>query len=116
MNFIKIDPWMRTVAVVAGDGSNGSFCNLIGCQFLDVSARQDNHDALLIDDDALSADPQPPAFTFDGFGPTHGIAIVAGSDWDGKTTEPAFTVDEVAQRIDWLGNVYTQPAILVSTW
>ncbi len=37
MNFIKIDPWTRTVSVVAGDGSN--LCNLIGCQFLDVSAR-----------------------------------------------------------------------------
>ncbi len=114
MNFIKIDPWTRTVAVVAGDGSNRSFCNLIGCQFLDVSARQDNRDALLIDDDALSLYPQPPAFTFDGFSPTHGIAIVAGSNWNGKTTEPAFTVDEVVQRIDWLGNVYTQPAISVS--
>lgn len=116
MNFIKIDPWTRTVVVVAGDGSNGSFCNLIGCQFLDVSARQDNHDALLMDDGALDLYPQPPAFKFDGVGPLHGIAIIAGSDWDGRTTEPAFTVEQVTERITWLGSVHTRPALEWRPW
>lgn len=116
MNFIKIDPWTRTVAVVAVDGSNKSFCNLIGCQFLEVSARQDNHDALLMDDNALDLDPQPPAFTFDGFGPLHGVAIVTGCDWDGKTIEPAFTVEQVVERITWLGSIYTKPSLQWMGW
>ncbi|WP_018620773.1 hypothetical protein [Spirosoma luteum] len=116
MIFIKIDPQACTVTTVEGDAGNESFCNLIGCQFLDVCARQDNYDALLIDDDGLSLDPQPPAFSFNGFGPIHGIAIVAGCDEDGKTTEPVYTVEQVLRRIKWLGNICTKPAIFVTSW
>jgi hypothetical protein len=105
MNFIKIDPYARTVTIVESDGSNKSFCQLIGSEFLDVCARQENHDALWVDEDALSLDPQPPAFSFDGFGPLRGIAIVTGSDWDGTTTEPTFTVEQVIERTTWLGVV-----------
>ena len=116
MNFIKIDPQARTVTSVESDASNESFCQLIGCQFLDVCARQDNDDALLIDDDALSLDPQPPAFSFNGFSPIHGVAIVAGCDEDGKTTEPVYTVEQVLRQIKWLGSVYSKPMIFVSSW
>lgn len=116
MNFIKIDPQARTVTIVEGDGSNESFCSLIGCESLDACARQDNYDALLIDDDALSLDPQPPAFSFNGYGPLHGTAIVAGCDEDGKTIEPAFTVEQVLKRITWLGSVRTNPVILWTAW
>lgn len=116
MNFIKIDPQTRTVSIVESDGSNESFCRLIGAQFLDVCARQDNHDALLMDDDALNSDPQPQAFEFDGFGPLHGIAIVTGCNWDGKTTEPAYTVEQIAERVTWLGGIHTKPVLQWMGW
>ncbi|CCH57568.1 hypothetical protein BN8_p06754 (plasmid) [Fibrisoma limi BUZ 3] len=115
MNFIKIDPYACTVTTVEGDGSNESFCQLLGSEFWDVCARQHNHDALLVDDDALSRNPQPPAFSFDGIA-VHGIAIVTGCDWDGKTTEPTFTVEQVVERITWLGAVQTKPALVWKAW
>ncbi len=116
MNFIKIDSQTRSITLVQSTGKNESLRQLIDCDSIDMCARQGNGDALAVDDDALSLDPQPAAFRFDGFGPIHGVAIVVGSNRAGETQEPALTVAEVSQRIAWLGNIYTEPTGQFIAW
>ena len=111
MRLIKIDPQTRSVEPIELDGGLDSFRLAIGCRLIDVCARQDNFDALTVDDDALYLDPQPAAFKFNGFGPIHGIAIVSGVDEEGDTQEPVMTVEEVQAAINWLGDIHTEPFI-----
>ena len=112
MRLIKIDPQTRTIEFVDLDGKLDSFRQAIGCNFIDVCARQGNLDALTVDDDALELDPQPPAFRFNSFGPVHGIAILSGVDEEGDTQEPAMTREEVEEAVTWLGDIHTKPGLV----
>ena len=116
MKLIKIDPVNRRISSEESDGSHQWFYQQINCRLLDVCARQPSRDALVVDDESLEADPQPPAFLFDGFGPVHGIAIVTGCEREGALTEPAFTLAEVTERVSWLGAIYINPDIRVTSW
>ena len=111
MRLIKIDPQMRTVEAVESPGTLGDLYRLIDCRMIDVCARQDNGDSLTVDDEALYLEPQPPAFSFAGYGPIHGIALLTGTDDEGGTAEPAMTVEQATNSITWLGNVYTRPSL-----
>ena len=113
MKLIKIDPETCTVKTVESTGSLQDMYRIIGCQLIDVCARQDNGDSLTVDDDALSLEPQPPAFAFNGFGPIHGIALLTGTDEEGGTDEPTMTVEEVTEHIVWLGAIHTKPFLAV---
>ena len=116
MRLIKIDPKHRTVETVDSNGTLGALRQLIDCRVIDVCARQANGDALTVDDEALFLEPQPAAFNFDGFGPIHGIAVVTGCDEEGETVEPTMTVEGVTERIEWLGEIHTTPALTVYSW
>lgn len=111
MRLIKIDPQTKTIEPINMAGGLDAFREVIGCRFIDVCARQNNLDALVVDDESLDLDPQPAAFKFNGFGPVHGIAIVSGADEEGETKEPTMTLDEVRQAVTWLGEIHTEPFI-----
>lgn len=116
MKLIRIDPAAKTVETVESTGTGTDCQRLMNCQLIDICARQPNGDALIVDDEALDLDPQPPAFSFNGYGPIHGIAILTGVDGKGGTAEPAFTLDQVRRGTKWLGEIYTQPQVFVLTW
>ncbi|MDB5240562.1 MAG: hypothetical protein JWP57_1187 [Spirosoma sp.] len=112
---ISIDPTRQVVEEVELNANSlRAIYNHIGCQCIDVVCSQQKGDALTVDDEALLLDPQPPAFRFEGFnGRIHGIAIVTGCDKRGNTITPKMTVDEVRRRVQFIGDVYTQPLITV---
>lgn len=113
MNLIKIDPQTKTVEVIESTGSLKDMYQHIDCRMIDVCARQDNGDCLTVDDEALYLEPQPAAFSFDGFGPIHGIAILSGTDEEGETQNPEMTLNEAIEKVSWLGEVYTHPMLYV---
>ena len=115
MRLIKIDPQAQTVEAIETPGTLGDLYRLIDCRMIDVCARQDNGDSLTVDDEALFLEPQPHAFIFNGQGPIHGIALLTGTDEEGGTEEPAMSVEQATQCIEWLGNVYTRPSLTVTS-
>lgn len=116
MRLIKIDPQSKTVEAIETPGTLGDLYRLIECRLIDVCARQLNGDSLTVDDEALYLEPQPPAFSFAGSGPIHGIALLTGTDDEGGTAEPTMTLEEATQCIEWLGNVYTRPSFIQVPW
>lgn len=115
MRLIKIDPQAKTVEAIETPGTLSDLYRLIDCRMIDVCARQDNGDSLTVDDEALYLEPQPPAFSFNGYGPVHGIALLTGTDDEGGTAEPAMTVEQATKCIAWLGDVYTRPSLTVTS-
>lgn len=113
MKLIKIDPQNRTVEYVESDGSLEDTYRILDCRMIDVCARQRNGDALTIDDEALFQEPQPAAFTYNGFGRVHGVALLCGSDEEGATDVPATPLDEATRQIKWLGEIHTRPMLTV---
>lgn len=113
MNLIKIDPQTRTVERIESTGTLEDMYRLIDCRFIDVCARQDNGDSLTVDDESLDLEPQPEAFSYNGFGPIHGIALLTGIDDEGGTAKPVTSVEEATSQITWLGAIHTQPFIHV---
>jgi hypothetical protein len=114
MKLIKIDPQTKTVEAIETPGGLQDMYRLIGCRFIDVCARQDNGDCLTVDDESLDLEPQPPAFIFGDFDqPIHGIAILSGTNDEGETTEPIMSLEEAIQSVQWLGEIHTQPFLMV---
>lgn len=114
MNLIKIDPQTRTVELIDNSGTLDAMCTVIDCRMIDVCARQDNGDALTVDDEALFLEPQPFAFLFGNYGqPIHGVALLAGCNEEGETTEPIMTLEQARSCIQWLGDIYTSPMLTV---
>lgn len=115
MKVISIDPIRRVVEEIdLKTNSLRATYDHIGCQCIDIVCRQPNGDALTVDDEALLVEPQPPAFQFAGYyGRIHGIAIVTGCDEEGNTIAPASTVEEIRQKVKFVGDVYTEPFIAV---
>jgi hypothetical protein len=113
MRLIKINPETRTVEHFDSKGDLNAMREAIGCQWIDVCARQDNGDALTVDDEALLHDEQPVAFHFNGFGPIHGIAILSGTDEEGETIAPAMSLEEATQKVEWAGHIHTEPALFI---
>ncbi|MFD1140821.1 hypothetical protein ACFQ4C_06865 [Larkinella insperata] len=109
MNLIKIDPSAQTVEIINTPGDLKDFYQIIGCRMIDVCARQNNGDALTVDDEALYLEPQPDAFSFAGYGPIHGIAVLSGCDGEGETAEPRMSLEEARKVVNWLGAAYTAP-------
>lgn len=116
MRLIKIDPQARTVEAIESNGTLGDLYRLIECRLIDVCARQDNGDSLTVDDESLDLDPQPAAFTFNGSGPIHGIALLTGTDEEGRTAEPITSLEEAIEHISWLGAIHTRPFISVMSF
>ena len=116
MRLIKIDPLTKTVETVESSGTLQDMYRLIGCQFIDVCARQNNGDSLTVDDDALSLNPQPPAFSFNDFGPIHGVALLTGTDSEGSCAEPSMNVAQAESLIGWLGEIHTPASVFVLSW
>ena len=113
MQFIKIDPTTRTIEAIETTGTLQEMYRQIGCQCIDFCVRHSNGDALVVDDEALLLDPQPEAFAFKGYpNRIHGIALVTGSDEEGETTAPIMTLEEVKQRVVWLGAVHTTATLV----
>ncbi|RYC66494.1 DUF3846 domain-containing protein [Spirosoma sordidisoli] len=112
---ISIDPTRQVVEEIELDVNNlRALYEHIGCRTIDVVCRQPNGDALTVDDEALLVEPQPPAFEFEGFsGSIHGIAIVSGCNRNGRSTAPKMTVEEVREKVKFIGDVYTEPFLMV---
>jgi hypothetical protein len=108
---ISIDPTRQVVEEVELNVNNlQALYTHLDCQTIDVVCRQPNGDALTVDDEALLVEPQPPAFQFEGYtGRIHGKAIVSGCNKRGNSTAPRMTVEEVRQKVRFLGSVYTEP-------
>jgi hypothetical protein len=113
MKLIKIDPQNRTVEAIETPGTLQDMYEILDCRMIDVCARQDNGDALTIDDEALFLEPQPAAFSYNGYGRIHGVALLTGCDEEGETCEPTATIDEVIRNTKWLGGVHTIPFLTV---
>lgn len=114
MKLIKIDPQNRTVEPIETPGTLEDIYQIPNCRMIDVCARQDNGDALTIDDEALFLEPQPAAFSYNGFGRIHGVALLTGSNEEGETVEPATSLEEVKQKIRWKGEVHTAPMLILT--
>ena len=113
MQLIKIDHTTRTVEAIETTATLEEMYRIIGCDYIDVCCRQDNGDALTVDDEALLGEPQPSAFAYGSCYPIHGIALLTGVDEDGETAEPLTSLEEVHQKVTWLGDVETEPSIEV---
>lgn len=114
MRLIKIDPNTQTIEYVETPGKYNNLRELIECRMIDVCARQDNGDSLTVDDEALFQEPQPFAFRFGNYGqPIHGIALLTGTDEEGRTAEPTMTLEQAQDSVEWMGNVYTSPSFTV---
>lgn len=113
MKLIKIDPQAKTVETVETTGNLAEMYRILNCRMIDVCARQDNGDALTVDDEALYLEPQPAAFFFKGYGPIHGVALLAGCDDEGETDEPITTVEQATRAIEWVGEVHTKPVLFI---
>ena len=111
MKLIKIDPQNRTVETIESSGTLAEMYRILDCRMIDVCARQDNGDALTVDDEALYAEPQPAAFFFKGYGPFHGVALLTGCDEEGETDEPLTTIEQATRQIEWVGEVHTRPVL-----
>jgi hypothetical protein len=116
MKLIKIDPQNRTVEYVESSGTLADMYRLIDCRMIDVCARQDNGDALTVDDEALYLEPQPAAFMYNGFGRIHGVALLTGCDDEGGTAEPVTSLEEATELVQWLGDVHTRPTLIVISY
>jgi hypothetical protein len=116
MTLYQIDPQARTIEPVETEGGLDELVRLLDCRLIDVCARQDNRDALVVDDEALYNEPLPPAFRFAGYGPIHGPALLTGCNDEGETTTPAYSLAEARARIKWLGEVQTKPQMVVLGW
>ncbi len=116
MKLIKIDPATQTIEVIETAASLHDFYQIIGCRCIDVCARQGNGDALTVDDEALFQQPQPLAFSFGGYGPIHGIAVLAGCDDEGETTEPKISLDQAKRMVSWLAAAYSAPYFRIASY
>ncbi|KAA9341197.1 DUF3846 domain-containing protein [Larkinella humicola] len=116
MKLIKIDPAAQTIEVIDTAATLHDFFQIIGCRCIDVCARQGDGDALTVDDEALFQRPQPLAFSFGGYGPIHGIAVLSGSDEEGETTEPKMGIEAAKRMVSWLGAAYTAPYFRVTSF
>ena len=115
---ISIDPTKQTIEEVEIKASSlTALYEHIGCHTIDFVCRTPKGDALVVDDEALLHEPQPPAFRF-GYYPyrIHGIALVMGSDDYGRTTEPKLTLQQVRNLVKFLGDVHTEPFMNVTSW
>lgn len=113
MRLIKIDPQNRTVEHIETPATLQDMYEILDCRLIDVCAHQDNGDALTIDDEALFLEPQPAAFSYNGYGRIHGVALLTGCDEEGKTIQPTATIEEATRSTQWLGDVYTEPFLNV---
>jgi len=118
IKLISIDPTEQTIEEVEIQANSlQALYKHIGCHTIDFVCRTAKGDALIVDDEALLHEPQPPAFKF-GWYPhrIHGIALVAGSDDKGGTIEPKLTLQQVRNLVKFLGNVHTEPIMKVYSW
>ena len=118
IKLISIDPSKQTIEEVEIQANNlKALYQHIGCHTIDFVCRTPKGDALIVDDEALLHEPQPPAFRF-GYYPyrIHGIALVAGSDSNGCTLEPKLTLQQVRNLVKFLGDVHTEPIMKVYSW
>ena len=118
IKLISIDPSKQTIEEVEIQANNlKALYQHIGCHTIDFVCRTPKGDALIVDDEALLHEPQPPAFRF-GYYPyrIHGIALVAGSDSNGRTVEPKLTLQQVRNLVKFLGDVQTEPIMKVYSW
>ena len=111
MRLIKIDPQAQTVEAIESTGTLQDMYRIIDCRLIDVCARQDNGDSLTVDDESLSLETQPAAFSFNGEGPIHGVALLTGSDDEGDCAEPNMTIAQALKYVSWLGEVLTKPTL-----
>lgn len=112
---ISIDPTRQVVEEVdININSLSALYAHIGCRTIDFVCRQSTGDALIVDDEALLTEPQPPAFRFGNYWyRIHGIAIVAGCDEEGNSIAPIMTIEEVRSRVRFIGNAHTEPFMRV---
>ena len=115
---ISIDPAKRTIEEVElMANSLPALYEHIGCRTIDFVCRMPNGDALIVDDEALLSEPQPPAFKFAYFTyPIHGIALVVGCNSRGRTIAPTLTIHQVRNLVKFLGDIHTEPTIGVYSW
>ncbi|ADB42855.1 DUF3846 domain-containing protein [Spirosoma linguale] len=115
---ISIDPTKRTIEEVEIEANHlSALYKHIGCRTIDFVCRMPNGDALIVDDEALLTDPQPPAFKFAYFlHCIHGIALVVGSNSNGRTIEPKLTLQQVRNLTKFLGEIRTEPFMNVVSW
>lgn len=115
---ISIDPTKRTIEEVEVEANQlSALYQHIGCRTIDFVCRMPNGDALIVDDEALLTEPQPPAFKFAYFlHRIHGIALVVGSNRNGRTIEPKLTLQQVRNLTKFLGDVRTEPFMNVISW
>ncbi len=113
MQLIKIDPHAQTVEVLECNGSLFALREEIGCRMIDVCARQDNGDSLTVDDESLFMEPQPPAFSYNRFGPIHGVGLLTGTDDEGACAQPLTTLETARSLVSWMGEIYTAPSLTV---
>ena len=115
---ISIDPTKQTIEEVEIEANNlSALYKHIGCRTIDFVCRMPNGDALIVDDEALLTEPQPPAFKFGYFQyPVHGIALVVGCSNSGRTIAPKLTLRNVRNLVKFLGDIHTEPIINVLSW
>ena len=115
---ISIDPIKQTIEEVEIKADSlSALYQHIGCRTIDFVCRMPTRDALIVDDEALLSEPQPPAFKFGYFQqPIHGIALVVGSTNQGRTIAPKLTIQQVRNLVKFLGDVHTEPFITVISW
>jgi len=115
---ISIDPTQGSIEEVEIEPNNlDVLYNHIGCKTIDFVCRMPNGDALIVDDEALLTQPQPPAFKFSYFSyPVHGIALVMGCSNSGRTIAPKLTLRNVRNLVKFLGDIHTEPIINVLSW
>jgi hypothetical protein len=106
MKAILIDPWKCEVSEIEYDGnwqsiSKHLMCDLFTCVYLPDL----NGDVMYLDDEGLYVEDQQ-FFLFEGAGtPLAGYALILGSDGEGGSVDVATSVDRIAYKTIFNGNM-----------
>ena len=102
MKAYLIDPFAKEVSEVEHDGDFKQIYKFIDAEAFDC-AHLANTDVIFVDDMGLTKDEQA-FFAFVGYTQIlAGKGLVLGTNEEGDTVEPKFSLDDVRSRVHWAG-------------
>lgn len=116
MKVIKIDVEKQEVYPIDLPKGIDALYVAIGnhCRCVDRVTIHDTQDDIWLHDEGLFLEPQPHKFRFAGIDqPLTGNAIVCGYTSAGSSTDVNITLEEVRDRVEFIGDVYVAPVAFV---
>ncbi|PRY27801.1 hypothetical protein CLV58_13119 [Spirosoma oryzae] len=108
----RIDPYTETVACVATTDSLADLTRQLACRHIQMVALTGTSDVLILDADALSQPPYPPAWQRCNYDQHYyGIALWVHMTPEGKLTKPRTRLTSVRRLLQFVGFIQPQQQI-----